>query len=800
MRALWTVFFFCFSHTLSAQLITIINQVDNTPLEFVTIITSDPSLTVVTNAQGQASISNFVEADAIQISLIGFNTFKTSYRELKEMNFRVYLIPSVFYLDQVVVSASKWTQSSREVPLKVASVGEAQVNLHNPQTAADLLGISGQVFIQKSQQGGGSPMIRGFAANRVLIAVDGVRMNNAIFRSGNLQNVISLDPFAIEQAEIVFGSGSVIYGSDAIGGVMSFYTLSLEHSNEKKTLFSGNASTRFSSANNERSGHIHLNFGGKSWSSLTSFSYTDFGNLTMGRHGPEEYLRTQYVIRQDGTDRLVPNENPRVQLPTGYAQGTLLQKISYRPKGLWDLTYGFHRSQTTNIDRYDRLIYFRNGQPRSAQWYYGPQIWMMNNLRLRNYGSTLAFDQFTVIAAHQYFRESRHDRDFNDPILRNRVEKVNVYSLNFDLKKNLKEGQTLFYGAEAIINDVFSEGTDLNVLTQGESPGAPRYPKAKWSSYAAYLTWQGEVSKKLSLQAGIRYNYYLLKADFDTTFYPLPFTRASINRGALTTSMGLIFNPTPGWRLRALTSTGFRAPNVDDVGKVFDSEPGSVVIPNPNLKAEYAWNFELGFTRTCGEAFELDLFPFFTYLQNAMVRHEASLNGLDSIIYDGTMSRILSIQNAAFARVWGIQADFELMITPYLEWSCIFNLQKGMEEMEDGSLSPLRHASPWYGSTQLAWTKQKWTVSIYAIFNGRIAYEDLAEEEQGKPYLYATDENGDPWSPAWHTLNLKFRYQLNDHFKISGGVENITNQRYRPYSSGLAAPGTNFIGTLSYQF
>jgi hemoglobin/transferrin/lactoferrin receptor protein len=99
----------------------------------------------------------------------------------------------------------------------------------NPQTSADLLANSGHVFVQKSQLGGGSPMIRGFSTNRVLITVDGIRLNNAIFRGGNVHNVISINPFNIEKTEIILGSGSVIYGSDAIGGVMNFYTTALKH-------------------------------------------------------------------------------------------------------------------------------------------------------------------------------------------------------------------------------------------------------------------------------------------------------------------------------------------------------------------------------------------------------------------------------------------------------------------------------------------------------------------------------------------------------------------------------------------
>ena len=125
-------------------------------------------------------------------------------------------------LQEIVISGNRWCQEIDVIPTKITRLNLEQTNAYNPQTAADMLGLSGEVFIQKSQYGGGSPMIRGFSTNRLLYSVDGVRMNSAIFRSGNLQNVISLDPFAIRETEILFGPGAVSYGSDAIGGVMLF--------------------------------------------------------------------------------------------------------------------------------------------------------------------------------------------------------------------------------------------------------------------------------------------------------------------------------------------------------------------------------------------------------------------------------------------------------------------------------------------------------------------------------------------------------------------------------------------------
>jgi hemoglobin/transferrin/lactoferrin receptor protein len=79
------------------------------------------------------------------------------------------------------------------------------------------------------------------------------------------------------------------------------------------------------------------------------------------------------------------------------------------------------------------------------------------------------------------------------------------------------------------------------------------------------------------------------------------------------------------------------------------------------------------------------------------------------------------------------------------------------------------------------------------VYNSQIKNEDLAPSEQSKGYMYAVDANGKPYSPGWYTLNVKTSYKLNQNLTLTAGWENITNQRYRPYSSGIVAAGSNFI-------
>lgn len=784
-----------------AQTVTIHDQTTGNPVELVTLNSTAPFAYAVTNALGQADISGFKDAGEIAIRRTGYTTLTLSYAEIEDLNFMVFLHPSQVEMDRVIVSATRWRQTRGEVASRVSVISPQQVEVQNPQTAADLLGISGGVYIQKSQLGGGSPMIRGFSTNRLLYTVDGIRMNTAIFRSGNLQNVISLDPFAMESTEVLFGPASVIYGSDALGGVMSFNTLTPGLSATDELLTSGSVQARVSSAAQEKTYHFDVTAASKKWGSVTSFSNFNFGNLEMGSHGPSKYLRPEYATYIDGNDVAVANPKPKVQKSSGYSQTNLMQKIRYRPSDKWDITYGLHYSETSDYDRYDRLIEYDNsGVLKSGQWYYGPQIWAMNNLTISTSTSSALADEAAVRLAYQYFEESRHDRKFNNTRLRSRYEKVFAYSFNLDLLKNITPKQQLFYGIEAVYDDVKSTGTGKNIQTGAVAPVAPRYPKSDWSSFAAYANYVNELSQIFTLQAGVRYNHFLFNAKFDDTFYDFPFNKAEINDGAVTGSLGFIVRPEKTTAIHAVLSTGFRAPNVDDAGKVFDSEPGAVVVPNPDLKSEYAYNAELGISKIVNRVFEFSITGFYTYLDNAMVRRDFTLNGQDYIMYDGQLSRVQAIQNAANATIYGIQIGTDIVLPAGFEFSGQFNIQEGEEELDDGTKSPARHTAPWFGTGHLKYRANRLLFDFYGVYNQKIAYKDLPVGEQGKAHMYAEDKDGNPYSPQWLTLNLKASYETGNIFSFSAGVENITDRRYRPYSSGIVSPGRNLIFSVKASF
>ncbi len=777
-----------------AQIVTVVDDVTSAPIAYVSFYDAKINRYSITNTVGETDISIFENSKSIEIRTVGYRTRTMSFEAIKRKGFIVRLIPSQLALNEVVVSATRWQQETREVPLKVTSVKPNSVRLQNPQTAADLLTVSGEVFIQKSQLGGGSPMIRGFATNRVLIAVDGVRMNTAIFRSGNVHNVISLDPFATQNTEIIFGPGSVIYGSDAIGGVMSFYTLSPVFSTSNKIFIRGNSTLRTSSANNERTAHVDFNLGWKNFASVSSITYADFGDLRIGSNGPDEYLDTFNVAQVNAADSAYRAKDPRILSPTSFNQLNLMQKFRYQPTKDWDINFGFHYSESSDLDRYDRLILSSNNEPRYAAWYYGPQVWRMANLQVLKKAENKFFDQANFTFSNQYFRESRNTRRFQNSNLISRQENVDVLTFNLDLEKESGAKHNFFYGGEIVLNHISSFGFTRNIITDNTNPASTRYPDGSdWNSYSAYLSHQFKISSHLNLQSGLRYSHFFLDAEFDPTYYPVAFNSININEGAVTGSIGLVYNLDQTLQFNTNISSGYRAPNIDDAAKVFDSEPGSVIVPNPDLKPEYAYNIDVGIRKLFGEALKVDFTGYYTILTDALIRRDFTINGQDSIMYDGQLSQVQAIQNSAHARVYGIQAGARLELPSGFQLTTRINIQKGEEELQDGTTVPLRHAAPTFGETHLTYSATGFEIDLYAEYNARLSNSELAPSERSKDHLYAIDENGDPYSPSWVTINLNSAYQITPIFMISAGIDNITDLRYRMYSSGIAAPGRNLF-------
>jgi len=800
MRGVVFAFLLVFlSDFLYSQTIRVIDQTDLQPVEDVLIINLSNTKTSLTDYYGKADISQFDHNDTLIFQHPSYQILILPYTAVTSARGFIRLTERTINLSQVVVAASKWKQHRSEVPNKITSITAKEISFDNPQTSADLLANTGEVFVQKSQLGGGSPMIRGFSANSVLLVVDGVRMNNLIYRSGNLQNVINIDPNIVGKTEVIFGPGSVIYGSDALGGVMNFYTQVPQLSYDKKVNVTGNAIGRFSTADIEKTGHVDLNVGTKKWGFLTSFSFSDFDDLRMGNHNNDDYQRFQYVERINGQDSMIDNSKPNIQKYSGFNQKFFLQKIRYRPNDQWDMTYSFSYSNTSNIPRYDKLLEYKDDKLKYAEWYYGPQKWLMNVFSLINSDTITLYDKMKLTAAYQFYEESRLSRKFDDDFRNEQFEKVNVISVNLDFDKKLTRKSGLYYGLELFYNTVKSTAHKEDIITGNTAPFNTRYPDGENVQYslAGYASYLINLNDKTTLQAGLRYSYLNLHSTFVDTSY-IQFQEESLDNrnGALNGNIGLTYRPNETWQFNSNISSGFRAPNLDGLAKVFQPSQGSIIVPNSSLKPEYSYNIDVGALKNVKDRAQFEFTLFYTYLNDAMVTRNYTYNGKDHIVFEGDTFNVIAVVNAGYAHIYGGSFNFSVNITNAIIFKTYLTYTRGYDDLD----KPIRHAAPLFGSSHLIYTVKKARLELFAVYNGEKSNEEMPPSELDKPYMYATDENGNLYSPSWWTLNLRGSYQITDMLQLNAGFENILNNRYRPYSSGITGPGMDFYVALRVKF
>jgi len=790
---------FIISYHAIGQKVLVYSTENQESIPGVAISTNNKTEYISTNSRGEADLSR-LNLNSNSILEFQHNYFKhvtISYHDLERLNFTIRMEPTTIVLSEFSVTANKWEQEHHEIPFEIDEVSRKDIEFNNPQTSADIMNNTGKVFVQKSQMGGGSPMIRGFAANGVLIVVDGVRMNNAIFRGGNLQNIINIDPNIIGHAEVIFGPGSVTYGSDAMGGVMDFHTKKPEYAIDEKFNINAEWMGRVSTANEEQTYSLGLNLGWHKFASRTQISFSKYGDLQAGKkhfgNYPDFGKRT-YVVAQDanGKDQMYQFPNTYIMSPSAYSALFINQKFSFKIGKRSNLSYQFLYSTTSDIPRYDRLIQWKGNHLKYAEWYYGPQKWMMNNIQFRSNRKTKLYDEIKIVGAYQFFEESRHDRKFQDSLLRHRLESVKMYSLNLDFEKNLSQKLDIFYGLEFVYNEVNSSAIGRNIYTNENHFVSTRYPNIYnyYFTAGAFINLKYKFNNKLTALAGLRYNRVYSDSKFDNSHLQLPYDQITMNMGAPNGSIGLAWLPTKKWQINFNLASAFRAPNIDDAAKVFDSEPGNVVVPNPNLKPEYAYSAEVGIKKDFQDIAHLELNMFYTYVDQIIVRRDFQFNGQDSIVYDGTLSKVQSMQNALSAQIAGATAALRLKITKHFNFKSSYNITYG----KDNEGYSLRHIPPSFGSSSIIFKYKKFQTQFYANYNGGISFNDLAPSEQDKTHIYTPDG-----AEAWYTLNFKSSLKIS-LLTFDFGVENILDRFYIPYSSGIPAAGRNFYISLHIRY
>lgn len=491
------------------------------------------------------------------------------------------------------------------------------------------------------------------------------------------------------------------------------------------------------------------------------------------------------------------NSNPNVQKFSGYQQFDALQKILFQPSAVTSHVLNLQYSTSSDIPRYDRLSETNaQGQLKHAQWYYGPQDRLMAAYSFTTQARGW-LENLKLTAAYQHLEESRHNRRFGRPVLENRFEKVDVYSLNADASRTLGPHE-LRYGLEATYNDVNSRAFGQNVATGVQELIDTRYPSggSSMQSAAAYVTHTWQVSPRWILTDGLRLSHVSLRADFtgDKAFFPFPFDEVAQDNTAVNGNLGLVFQPGHNWRMAAVASSGFRAPNVDDLGKVFDSVAGQLVVPNPSLKPEYTYNAEITIGKTIAQRVRLEGTGFYTWYRDAITTQPFLFRGQPTVEYAGETSLVTANVNASQAYLYGFSGTLHADVTLAFRMTSSLTYTYGRINTAPAVI-PLDHVPPVFGKTSFYLTLPKFKSEFFVQYNGWKRLEDY--NPTGEDNLqYATPLG----VPAWYTLNLRTAYQVHPRVQVQAGLENILDQFYRVYASGISAPGRNFMLTVRGNF
>ena len=777
---------------LFGQQVRVVSSSDRSPIEHVAVYNTTRERASITDSLGMIDLGIFPKTDTLVFQHPSYISRQFGHPQISDQT-TIVLHRKRILIDEYVISASKSRESKLIIPYMVDVIEEEELKESTGQTAAEILEGTGNILVQKTQGGGGSPILRGFEANKILLVVDGVRLNNAIYRNGHLQNSITIDHAILNRTEVIFGPTSIMYGSDALGGVIHYYTRDPELGKADSTKLKLQAYAQYATAMKGKTGHLDFSVGKKRWGFLTSVTYKDLGDIRIGaRRDP--YLGDwgkvmHYVDQVNGVDSTLANDNTLIQKKTGYSQLDLLQKIRYTPSQYVDWVLNLQYSTSSDIDRLDKLNDYSGVNLKYASWYYGPQDRLLVSLKNVLKKDNWMFTNMTSIVAFQNVDEDRNSRKFRNEELLSQKENVKVLSLNVDLLKVWGVNHKLNYGVEVNHNRVGSEAWYENIHTGDRASAQTRYPEGGSETWSAsgYASYKWIMHKKLVLNGGARYNWGQLTSIFHNPM--LDYDRIHINHGALTGSLGLVYKPSDQWQINSILSTGFRNPNVDDYGKV-RAKDDFVTVPNPDISPEYTYNAELGISRIVEGYIKIELVAYYSYLKDAIVRTNYQLNGEDSLHYDGDTYKITTNYNTGEAYIYGASLGLTANLNKNILLKGTLNYTKGHNLSDD---VPLGHIPPLFGRTSLTYRKSRFFIDTYLVYQGWKDIEDFSP--------YGEDNDGEAMEygfPSWWTFNMKAGFEVLEYFDLMVAVENIFDQFYKPYASGISAPGRNFIFTARF--
>lgn len=659
-------------------------------------------------------------------------------------------------LNVKVVSASRHEQNVTDSPRAISIITAKEIREQNYRNTPEALNQLVGVHLQQTNYGGGSVVMRGLIGNQILILVDGIRMNNAIYRLGPNQYLNTIDINSIERIEVVRGTGAVLYGSDALGGLVNIITKSgIAKDGDSENIVRGFG--RYSSADNGMTGRVEI---GKEFENLSLFggvSVKKFGDLTAGSEtGLQEF--------------------------TGYDEWDADLKLKYSPAEDHSIVLAYQRVTQNDVPRSDVLL-----RGADVERYWDPQLRELLYLDYNFQNVSSFIDNanvrlYTLKQSEDAYRITTSSTNTQ----RHYTDKVNSLGATLQLSSSINDSHLFTYGADLTFDKVSSSREDKDLTTGSITQKSGTFAdQSENNTIAFFVQDEINISEKLVANLGLRYSIFQVKAKLEND--AIGSVDVDINPSAFVGSAHLMYEFTEGFKGIVGVSQGFRAPNIDDATQL-GSSGSRFEVPNPNLDPEESINYELGF-KIFNKKFSSSIFAYYNDSKGIIQRESYTYNGLSYIdanengVKDENEEGVYTRKNVGEANIYGLEAEARYLILKNLAVSGNIAWTKGTDDLTE---DPLRRIPPIEGMLACKWNvNNKSWVEAYSMFAGkqdRLAPGDI--DDKRIP---------DGGTPGYVTLNVRGGYNLNNYGNVSLSVENITNTTYRLHASGFDMPGTNFV-------
>lgn len=645
-------------------------------------------------------------------------------------------------LGEVVVTAQRHQQESLLVPYSVNTISQQYIGEMNPRSTPEALMAMNGVFVQKTNHGGGSPFVRGVTGNQTLILVDGIRLNNSTFRYGPNQYLNTIDPFTIKRIEVAKGTGSVQYGTDAIGGVVHIFTRDPWFATGKAALH-GRVTGKYMTDDMEKTIRGEALYSGKRFALITGIVKKKFGDLIGG----------------DTTGR---------QSPSGYDEWSLDMKAKFLLKENIQMTIANQFLQQKNVPVYHKVV-LENFAVNEMD----PQQRLLSYARANVRGKSKVFKETESTISFQQTIEGRNSRSNGSNSLRKEKDRINTIGLTTDVFSEFNQVWTANSGIELYYDKISSTRKDINTQTGVSFPKRGLYPDdSGYGNYSLYslhhFHW-----RRWILDAGVRFNIFNIRIS-DTTL-----GNVRISPSAWVGNLALMYQLDKSQTLYASFSSGYRAPNVDDMGTLgivdFRYE-----VPTADLKPEKSQHSELGYKfqtkRLCGT-----IAAYYMHLADLITRIK-----MDGQVISGYP--VYQKENTESAFIKGFETE--------LNWNAVKNLYitGGIAYAYGQSLSrkePLRRIPPFNGRLMGKYRNNKWFAA--AEFQFASHQKRLAQGDK--------DDNRIPagGTPGWKLLNFLGGYKF-AIVQLNAGIQNIFNKDYRTHGSGINGAGRSAWLSVNLDF